>query len=209
MLDLYNLLTKKLFLDPYGKCLITKDVRTFLIEKDFDKLDMVDNTDIKYFLVKFKDVYLIPLKLPSEDIFGILFKSINSKNFLNYKFNENSTLTFGLEDFNDFVFNNKILLVEGIKECMTFKLFYPYTLAYLTSSPSIKLFEYLKQISNQIVFIPDNDRIGKRLKFIDKYNIYNKYFSYKNKDFGTYWESGDRNILDEVKNILKMEGIIQ
>jgi hypothetical protein len=207
VINFYNSLQKKLFLDPYGKALVSKDVKTFLIEKDFDKLSFINDKDVKYFLVKFKDIYLIPLKVPTQEIFGIVFKSINSKNFLNYKFDKTSPLTFGLEDFSDFKYNFPIILTEGIKDCMTFKLLYKYSLSYLTANPSKLLFQYLQNISNRLIFIPDNDLTGKKLKYFKKFSIYPKYFSYKNKDFGTYWETGDRSILEEVKIILKLENL--
>jgi hypothetical protein len=207
MINLYNVLSKQLYLDPYGKCLVGKDVRTFQLDKDLDKLDLVEDQKVKFFLVKFKDVYLIPLMLPNKKIFGFIFKSVKTKNFLKYVFKEETPSVFGLEDFDDFEFNKPIFLLEGIKECMLFKIFYKYTLAYLTGQPSKLLFEYLKQISNRLIFIPDNDEVGKRLKYFKKFDNYNKYFSYKIKDFGVYWENDDRSIVEEVKFILKNEGI--
>ena len=146
ILDFYNKLKIKFFDDPYGKSFMSKSgsaVKFFDISKNFKDIDLIDAEDIKKFLVKNKDVYFIPLELPNKEIFGFVLKSINSKKFYNIRIKEQYPQVFGLYDFYDFKFNKPVILVEGIKDCQFVKLFYPWTLAYLTSQPSKLLFEYL------------------------------------------------------------------
>jgi hypothetical protein len=208
-----------LFSDAYGSSLIFKkgnQVKAFDISKHFKLLDDIEIKDeelknkVIYFLIKYKDVYFVPLELPNEEIFGFLLKSVHSKNFCNFKLDgkEFIPMMYGLGDFQDYKFNDQIILVEGIKECQTFKLFYPYVIAYLTSQPSKKLFQYLQNITNRLILVPDNDEVGRSLKYMKKYNNYNKYYCQISKDFGDYWSSQDDKYLIEAKMILKKEGLI-
>lgn len=221
MIKLYENLDKKLGEDSYGLALKYKNdnpVKFFDIEKDFKKIDLIECDEenkkkLVFFLIKYKEIYFVPLELPDLSIFGFILKSKNSKNFFNFKLNVNYPMIFGLNDFNDYKYDKPIFLVEGIKEAMFVKLFYKYCIAYLTSQPSKKLWEYLIRISNKIIFLPDNDDVGKSLKYMNKFKAYNKYYpSCAKKDWGEYWEINNKQkekmFENELNMILKKEGII-
>lgn len=214
MLDLYKKLNYRLFLDSYGKALVGKTgnpVKYFDISTDFDKFDLIKHEQkdlIIYFLLKVKDVYLIPLELPNKLIYAFQLRGVKEKKFLNIKLVDNAPLVFGLSDFNKFEYNTPIILVEGITDVMAVKIFYPFSLAYLTSQPSINLWEYLNQITTRIIFIPDNDNIGKNIKKIHKYKRMQIYYSSISKDFGEYWKTEDISHLKEIEMLLKLEKII-
>lgn len=220
-LELYNELSINFENDFYGDCLTIKSgnqVKFFDISKNFKLLEKIDNLEdeedkkLIYFLNKYQEVYVIPLETPDKAIYGFVLKSVNTKNFYNYRIKKNFPLVFGLADFENYEFNKLILLCEGIKDVQTLKLVYPYSLAYLTAQPSRDLWNYLCKITNKIVFIPDNDDAGKDLLEYKKFKIFDKYYCQSGKkDFGEYWENSDylkrQKFIDEIKTILKLKGV--
>ena len=226
-LEIYEKLDINLGTDCYGDCLTIKSgkpVKFFDISENFNLIEKLKLEDIEeekkvlYFLNKYQMVYFIPLQLPDNSIYGFVLKSVNSKNFYNYRINKNFPLVFGLEDFSDYRYNDLILLCEGIKDVQMLKLVYKYSLAYLTSQPSKSLWNYLTQITNKIIIIPDKDEAGKNFIDLDKkykdnkYSKIDKYYCQSGKkDFGEYWELNDYRkrqcFVDEIKSLLKMKGI--
>jgi len=91
-------------------------------------------------------------------------------------------IVFGLSDFSSFTarsaktspFNDTpIILVEGIKDALYLKRFYPYTLALLTNYASDPTCEFISRLSRQIIISMDSDTFGRKAmkklsqKFLD------------------------------------------
>lgn len=202
--------------NSYTEALKSKDYsyRVFDLEKDFKFLLDVDDEKFQYFAMKEKKFLMIPLKNIHGNIFGFVCRSIDGKTFYNVQIEEKFPMVFGLEQLNRMPFNIPILLCEGIKDCMTLRQVYPYSLAYLTAKPSELLFNFLEQISNRIIFFPDNDFAGKKFMYDKgtraKFEYYSKYYSPYGKDLGVYWEDSEykERILTWLKSILQKEEII-
>lgn len=222
ILELYNNLEVKLYDDPYGRSLKYKSgnsVKCFKLQKHFNLLEKLEllkskNEEIKKvlnFLIFQKYVYFIPLEFPDNINFGFSLKSVKNKSFYKYRMDDKYPLVYGFSDFKNFRMNeDKIILIEGIKDAQTVKLLYPFVLAYMSSQPSKKLFEYLLKISNNLIFIPDNDEAGLEIRRFKKYNKFKKYFcnvSSMSKDYGEYWDNYDEKYLNEIRMIKKMEGL--
>ncbi len=215
MIGLYNSLEEipyNDFNDPYSLCLRYKlgnKCKYFNISNHYKLLDNVNDNSLQYFLMMYKEVYIIPLEFIDGSIYAFQLRSKNEKKFYNIKLDKNLPLVYGWNDIKEYGIN--IVLCEGIKDYHAIKLIYPYVLAYLTSSPSEKFIEYLKIVSKKIVFISDDDDAGKQLKYKVFLDGISKNYLIK-KDPGTYWECNNdlkRNmILDNIKVILKKEKFI-
>jgi DNA primase len=190
----------------YNKALKNVEYKVFDIQKSFKDLDNLNNKDLKDFAFKNTQVFIIPLRDMFDEIIGFILRSVEGKAFHTYAVNRKYPMIFGLNDFKDFKINEPILLTEGIKDAMVLKQYYKYSLAYLTSQPSDKFMEYLENITNRIIFFPDNDNAGKKLKFND-FRKYTKYYVPYGKDLGEYWEEKEE-IGDWIKVILEKEKII-
>ena len=206
------------FDDSYGRALKFKNgcpVKYFNITKNFKVLDLIDEDGDKYkkikqFLVRNQFVYFIPCEIPGNEIVSFVLRARGKKEFRNVKLNEKYPMVFGLEDFYDYV-GQTILLTEGVKDAMFLKRFYKYSLAYLTSQPQKDLWEYLKRISRNILFFPDNDMTGRNIKKLKKYADCKVYYG-KEKDWGKYWEdiSEERkqDLIESLNVFLKYEKVI-
>jgi hypothetical protein len=199
--------------NPYSKCFIYKQglpIKFFDIEKDYLLFFQIDkneeNDKIKTFLTYNKRVIFIPLEFIDDSLIGFQLRSYTKKAFYNIKFNDNLPLVYGLNDFKDFKLNSSVFLVEGIKDVQTIKLLYKYSLAYLTAKPSDVLFDYLKKITNKIIFIGDNDKAGKQLKWDDAYKGCDKnYLSVK--DCGDYFDNNNDFVIQQIKSIMERNNV--
>ena len=198
---------------PYIKALHFKNgepLKIFSLKDDIELLFKLDNDKYKKlitFLSYNKEVLFIPLEFIDGRIFGFVLRSLTQKAFYNFKIEDNLPMVFGLNDFSDFEFGQPIFLAEGIKDVQTIKLFYKYSLAYLTSQPAESLWNYLNTITNNIIIIGDNDKTGKKLildnKIKEKYK-HCKIYYLNGKDGGEYWE-GNNFIYNQIKIIVSEE----
>jgi len=211
MLELYNTINTDIsvFDDPYSRALRFKSgnlVKYFDITKHFHLLN--DNQDKKIikFLIYNKLVYIIPLELQNSEIYAFDYKSVESKSFIRKKLlgYEYCPVVFGLNDIDRF--DIPIIMIEGVKDCMAVKQRYKYCIAYLTSAPQEKLFVYLQSISKKLIFIPDNDKVGRKIEQIEKYKQNSKYYSLT-KDFGDYFLSYDQRYMILLDHIIDKEGL--
>ena len=201
--------------NAYMNALYSKDYsyRIFNLENDFKNLLDVEDEKFQFFAMKAKTFLMIPLKNIHGNAFGFVCRSVNDKSFYNVQINEKLPMAFGLEMLNLAPFQTPILLCEGIKDCMTLRQVYPFSIAYLTAKPSDLLFTFLEQISNRILFFPDNDYAGKKflydkeIKF--KFEYYDKCYSPFGKDLGEYFDNGEYKdrILEWVKSELAKRDI--
>jgi 5S rRNA maturation endonuclease (ribonuclease M5) len=207
----YDKLDKENFESSYDRALETVEYKTYNSMKNFNLLDDLDDLILKRFLIKISKCYVVPLKGLFDETFGYTFRSVKNKDFHVVIENKKYPLCFGLETLKDFKYNMPILLAEGVKDAMTLRKLYSYSLAYLTSAPYEKLMEYLKSITNRIIFFPDSDTAGR--KFIydkdlkEKYKNCNKYYVPFGKDLGEYWNKLDNKYLDWARIIIEREEI--
>jgi len=213
MLELYEAIKTNIsvFDDPYSRALrfkTGKPVVYFDIQKHFFLLELNKEENINKFLINNKLVYIIPLELYGGEIFAFDFKAVESKNFIRKKLPGYDYLpvVFGLYDIDKF--NMPIFMVEGIKDCMAVKKRYKYTIAYLSSAPQEKLFDYLNTISNKLVFLPDNDKVGRNIEKYEKYISCSKYYSFT-KDFGDYFDNYDNRYMILLDSILEKEKVVK
>lgn len=209
-MEFYKSLVKEDFKDAYSRALVDYDYRTFNILHDFELLNGMEK-DVKFFLNRNRKAHIIPLRSFDDMTIGYVMRSATFKAFHDVKVNDKIPMVFGLHDFGNYTLNTPVLLCEGIKDCQVLKKLYPYSLAYLTSKPSEKLFQFLTNMTNRIIFFPDSDRTGNRFLY-DKemkehFKYYKKWFTPYGKDLGKYFE-GTEKTLEWLKIILKMEGLI-
>jgi hypothetical protein len=207
----YNKLNKEHFESPYDRALETVEYKTYNSMTDFNLLDELSDVVLKKFLVKTSQCYIIPLFGLFGEIFGYTLRSAKNKDFHIVMENKKYPLCFGLETLKNFKYNSPILLAEGVKDIMTLRKLYPYSIAYLTSEPYDKLMEYLKNITNKIIFFPDSDVAGRKFIYDKdlkiKYQNYNKYYIPFGKDLGQFWDNMDNKYLDWARIIIEREEI--
>ena len=195
--------------NPYIKALENYDYRVIDIANNFELLAILED-NVRAFVHKNGKVLQIPLKDMDGMIFGYVYRSLRGKFFHVEMKSKTYPNCFGLQDFSNFQFNQPILVCEGVKDVMVLKKVYPYALAYLTSQPSDMLFDYLTQITNKIIWFPDNDRVGRmyETKWKEKYKYFSKYYCPYGKDLGSYFDNDKPQILEWVRTILIKEGVI-
>ena len=199
--------------------------KIFNLEKDFKYLLDIEDDKFQYFVLKQKIFIMIPLRNQHRNIFGFTCRAVNDKAFYNIQMDENYPMVFGLEQLDRMPLNIPVLLCEGIKDVMTLRQIYKCSLAYLTAKPSELLFNFLEQITNKIIFFPDHDKAGLKLKYDrevkeqryikdqelkKKFEYYSKHYTPYGKDLGNYWENSEDKdrILNWVKISLKKDEVI-
>jgi hypothetical protein len=207
------LISDKVGKGPYSKALFNQVYFIYDNSKDLKILDVLDVDDkTKAFLLKNSPVYIIPLMTPNGEEYSYVLRAVESKRFYFLELKSKYPHCYGLQDFTNYTFNKPILLCEGIKDVLAIKKIYPYSLAYLTSSPNDELFDFLSNITNRIIFFPDSDKTGLKLKITkklkEKFKFYSKYYTPFGKDLGEYWDRLDNKYLVWIKLMLKKEGII-
>ena len=120
--------------------------------------------------------YMVPVQTPSGTIVGFILRTVFDKSYMtisNSFEDRTSYVPFMFGWFKDFVRYNKeekrlpIVVREGPKDCIALKKIYPYTLSANTDSLGVNV-DILKQITNDILLVYDNDEPGKRSMQKDK-----------------------------------------
>lgn len=160
---------------------------------------------IRHFLMKEGDIYVLPI----EDLYSIramFFRSVFGKEFR--ILNDGKPLFYGLHRFKDFKFGDLVILSEGIKDAEAIAKFHPYSLAVLGNHVSQKQAEVLKRLTNNSVFMADNDVWGRKSVWVNKKaGCKEVYFVHGCKDPGEIWGSGDyENLEVTMKTILMVHG---
>jgi 5S rRNA maturation endonuclease (ribonuclease M5) len=116
--------------------------------------------------------WMIPCETPNS-LIGFMLRGWRPKDrkhkYVRFQISNSMPLLFGLDSFGDFrarapktsPFNDQpIILVEGVKDALYIKKFYPYTLALLTNYASEHTCELISMLSRQIIISMDRDRFG-------------------------------------------------
>lgn len=188
----------------------------------------------KKFNINIKDsyFYMIPIQTMKGTIVGficrLICKNFISKNGIKYFsiFNKFKDYTkqvpymFGFykdfDDYDNYKECKPIIVCEGIKDCIYLKQFYPYVLSNNTSNLGFST-QVLRNITNKILIVYDNDKIGRPSSIEDSNKlqklgyICNILELDKNiKDPATYikYPELERRFVSRLKSSLKMlEGI--
>ena len=111
--------------------------------------------------------WMIPVTTISDRIAGFILKGFHFKNYHWIHYSKISLL-FGFYDFHDFKRGMPIIIVEGWRDALFVKQYYKYCLALNTSSLNRGTLELLKNFTNKIIFILDNDATGKKMSITNK-----------------------------------------
>ena len=112
--------------------------------------------------------YMIPVQTPKGTIVGFILRTVFGKSYMTISnsFEDRvKSVPFMFGWYKDFARYNKedkrlpIVVCEGSKDCIALKKIYPYTLSTNTDSLGTNI-EVLKQITNDILLVYDNDESG-------------------------------------------------
>lgn len=154
-----------------------------------------------FFLNRFNEFQLsvlIPFYLLDGTVYGFLIRSLSQKLFFNY-FDVPLNL-YGFDNFENYNDDKVVFLVEGIKDVLAVRKFYPFCLAYMTSFISKKSFNILENLflKSNIIVITDSDSVGyeQGLRIKKKYglNVYNAPL----KDLGCYFDGEKEKVIVEM-----------
>lgn len=157
---------------------------------------------IRQFFVKHKDIIVVPLDT-LWSIQGFLVRSTEGKNFLAIDLIKPHF--YGLHRFKDFKYNDLIVVVEGIKDAEAVAKVYPFVLASLGVSISVKQREFLQLMSSNVVFISDADFWGRISgKSLKRYGIAVVVPPFK--DLGVYFEGEcyQQGVLSFVEGVVSL-----
>lgn len=142
------------------------------------------------FLREYRYVNIVPITAYDGKFFGFILRSPEGqkKRFLTVFYQD--VVLYGLDSFKNFTYRDKLILVEGVKDCEAVKVVYPYCLAYLSSFPSISAVAVIKAIASSIIIISDNDSTIKMVRKKASETGFNHFVTPK-KDLGVYLEEGD------------------
>ena len=117
-----------------------------------------------------KYFWIIPLEIKPYKVYGFTIRGYE-KNYNVFRLTSELPVIFGFYDFEDFDFrkcNQPIILTEGIKDSLVLKTIYPYTLALNTAGLTTNSLQLIKNLSNRIILIYDNDKPGREATERDK-----------------------------------------
>lgn len=167
-------------------------------------LSKPDDPDIEAFEYKFKmgktQMYIGSYTGFSVRKTGLILRQLEPKTFITS--NTLSPSYYVTQSFDDrmleFKRTDKIFLTEGLLDAEAFQQItgYPYVMAYLTSSVSTKLAQFLSLMCNEVIVIPDNDEYGKKnMQYTEKaltnFGVRCKFLEFNDvKDMGkSYFEN--------------------
>lgn len=114
--------------------------------------------------------YMVPVQTPTGTIVGFILRTVFDKSYVTITdafCDRVKYVPFMFGWYKDFVEYNKkskrlpIVVCEGPKDCIALKKIYPYVLSANTDSLGVNV-EVLKQITNDILLVYDNDESGIR-----------------------------------------------
>lgn len=110
----------------------------------------------------------------------LVFRSLLTKDFMTITqpYTSLKNIPFGLSNFygrlngvTDFKYGMPIVLVEGLKDCLAMQSIYPFAIAMQTNRLNKGLRMVLKQITNNLVMLYDNDDAGRKGAFYDSKDL--------------------------------------
>lgn len=109
-----------------------------------------------------KYFWIIPLEISPGKVYGYMVRGYSQKSYNVFRLNNIPAVIFGLYDFEKFNFHKDyVIITEGVKDALTIKTLYPYTISLNTAGLTVNSFNLLKAITNKFILIYDNDRAGK------------------------------------------------
>ncbi len=168
------------------------EVRIFDMEEHLWILDgLDDDVNLRRFLAQNGRVYAIPCELPDGTIFAFTLKAVATKAFYKVIVDDKFPMFFGMgPEFMDFEWGDIICLSEGVKDALAVKTVWKYSLAYLTSQPDEKFWNFLLTLTNRVVIFGDNDFAGRKLFRNPEYGFCGKHLV-GFKDPGNLWDRPD------------------
>ena len=164
------------------------DIRIIDRDKVYSKL--VRLKKIEHFLGGNKYFYMIPVQTVKGTIVGFISRRVIDEP-TNYNYKDGRYHTYNSDkgvylkrvspmygfykDFENFDRDSRngakpIVVCEGLKDCIYLKQFYPYVLSINTSTLGYKLPMVLRNLTDKLIFVSDNDDTGIKSYFKDRYN---------------------------------------
>jgi hypothetical protein len=160
----------------YNKILPLKKIHHFT--KDFTYRDK--DTGIKHKIKDGKYFYMIPIQSVKGTIVGFILRTVfGKKDYASvYKSTSDTVkkVPFMFGFYKDFMnygkksMNMPIVVCEGVKDCIALKTIYPYTLSNNTSKLGFNK-HILKNITNKVILVYDNDATGESSLITDRYGL--------------------------------------
>jgi len=164
------------------------------------------------FFERYQTFWIIPCDTPDGEIYGFLLRSVGGKGFRVCRAEGAPQLLYGFHTFKNFVYGQKIILVEGAKDAEFLSSFYPFTLAMLTDSLSVDGIKILKMLTNRVVLGLDNDPAGKRMRFVLRKRLTEARISVSEiipdlQDWGCYFSKDSPSTKEEIRLLMGVEGL--
>lgn len=113
---------------------------------------------IRKFIVQSENFYMIPITTPGRVVRGFIFQLVSVKKFR--RLDDDKPLFYGFHRFDDFKYDDYIIVSEGVKDAEAVAKYYKYSLAVLGNHISTEQAEVLRRLTRNIIFIGDNDVWG-------------------------------------------------
>jgi len=172
-----------------------------LLGNDFDILGLLP-TEARAFYAKAGEIYLIPID-DLTCIRGFLLRNVFGKDFR--VVSDPYPVMFGFSAFEGFKYGDLVIVSEGVKDALAVATVYPYSLACLGNHLSVKQSAYLKKITDNIVFMGDNDKSGRNTEKINlKAGCKAVYYLPDSKDPGCLFESENTEVASYIKSVVSI-----
>lgn len=208
LVDFYKTLSKvDLAQDSFSKATINNG---YLPVKKFRVVDVIGWEDklpltIQFLIKNVFESYILPYG-DFQSIRGFIFRSVKDKAYR--VFSDEGPYFYGFHHFKNFKFGDPVILVEGVKEveavysCVKIP-----SLATLSARITTKQLEVLKRLSDNSVWIGDNDLWGhKNLKY-NRNKVRVAITPNRFKDLGEYFETQSKSevelFLNQVVSLFK------
>lgn len=137
-----------------------RKVKLFSVKRHLEHLPHYES--FYQFFQENEVAWLVPCALPSGQVVGYLLRGMGKKAYRVFIEKGRPQLLFGWEDFQIFKKGKPIVIVEGVKDCLYLKRFYPFVLACLTSRLAEEMLKVVGELTDKVVLAVDNDEEGQR-----------------------------------------------
>ncbi len=176
-----------------------------------DSWKLLDKIPLNSYLIDIfsesKIFWIIPLATPTGYIYGYILKALGKKIYRMYPLQEKIYKFFGFEDFIDYKKGEPIVLVEGCKDAIYLKQFYPYVLSINTARLNKESMKVISILTNRVILAYDNDDAGhynteREIKSLTKECVSVDTLRYKLHDPASYFNLPEEGLEKPLYNIL-------
>lgn len=155
--------------------------------------------------------WMIPLELPTGEIMGFIIRGFTSKDYRTISFTKHP-LPFGFLEFGSEGFisdDHPVIIVEGVRDALFIKTFYPFCLSLNMGKISLDLLEILTKFIDNFILLTDMDETGRELVQVNRDLLLKKgkhvfIPTYKQKDVGSYFYVSEQEQEDFINSVLEV-----